>query len=103
MVEVGHVEVMLSTVRLRGTASVYEGNLLAHLQADDGEPGEWHVFQASAGGPGRGTWEMELSVPAWPVRLKMGEEDAKNGGLSARSVVMLVIGLDGRVAQAASS
>jgi hypothetical protein len=103
VVEVCAVEPSLGSVRLRGTASVYEGNLLIHLQKHDGSPGEWHSSQASAGGPGRGTWEIELPVQAWPVRLQIGEEDAKSGGLAALSVLRLLVHSNGEASQVTSA
>lgn len=103
VVEVVNVEVSSGSVCLRGTASVYEGNLLVHLQTPDGSPGEWHSTQATIGGPGRGEWEIQLSVQAWPVSLQVGEEDAKSGELSALSVLRLLVNSDGTSSQVASA
>ncbi len=103
VVEVGTVELSGGSVRLRGTASVYEGNVHIHLQTHDGSPGEWYSSQASVGGPGRGTWEIKLPVRAWPVRLLIGEEDAKSGGLSALSALRLLVHSDGEAFQVTSA
>lgn len=99
VVEVGSIEPSLASVRLRGTASIYEGNLLVHLLADDGSPGEWHASQVSAGGPRRGMWVSEIPVRTWPARLEIGEEDAKSGGLSARSVLRLMVHSNGEASE----
>jgi|SRR4051794_23020777 hypothetical protein len=103
VVEVSNIELSLGTLRLRGTASVYEGNLLVHVQSHDGSPGEWHHSPASVGGPGRGMWEIELPVKLLPLRLQIGEEDAKSGGLSARSVLGFLVSSDGEASQVTSA
>lgn len=99
MVEVSSIEPLLKSVRLRGTASVYEGNVLIRLLAHDGSPGEWHPSQASVGGPGRGLWEIEIPVQAWPIRLEISEEDAKGGELSTQSVLRLLVNGDGEASK----
>jgi hypothetical protein len=97
VIEVHDVEPSSAKLRLRGTASVHEGNVLIQLEFHDATPGEWHASQASEGGPGRGDWEIELPVQDWPVRIRIGEEDARFGGLSGRSVLGLMVGPGGEV------
>lgn len=92
LMEVTLVTVEGKRIALRGTACVYEGNVLVRVDS-----GQDLSVQASAGGPARGDWVAAFDVPVHPVEVSIGGEDAERGGLLQRSTVGLRIAADGSV------
>lgn len=85
IVEVTSIVATDDSVRLSGTACVFEGNVIVDVRGD----GCWirHHTQATAGGPNRGVWTIDLPAQRFPMRLRVGDEDAREGGISRRSLV----------------
>lgn len=97
MVEVEYCEFRNGVLALAGTASAFEGNLLVFVQYG-GVRTDAHLHtQASAGGPERGDWSIEVPIETLPVTVVVGDEDARFGGISPRSAVALHLDRAGQV------
>lgn len=86
IVEVTAIVATDDAVKLSGTACAFEGNVLIEVR-DDISGWIRHHTQATRGGPDRGEWTIELAVQRFPIRFRVGDEDARDGGISRGSLV----------------
>lgn len=86
ILEVTVISATDDAVRLSGTACAFEGNVLIEV-LDDKSRWIRHHTQATNGGPNRGEWTIELPVQRFPMRFRVGDEDAREGGISRGSLV----------------
>lgn len=86
IVEVTAIVATDNGVRLSGTACAFEGNVLVEVRDDESG---WirHHTQATTGGPNRGEWTIDLPAQRFPVWFRVGDEDAREGGISRGSLV----------------
>lgn len=76
--------------RVSGTACAYEGNVLIDVREAQSDWSHYHT-QATIGGPHRGEWSIHIPVRNYPVSLRIGDEDAREGGIALRSQVEFVV------------
>lgn len=66
---------------LSGTASAYEGNVLIEVHGADGST-TIHNTQASAGGPERGAWSIDVAIED-AVSVVIGQEEMEEASSTA--------------------
>lgn len=90
IVEVAEVTGIEKGLRLSGTACAFEGNVIIEVREAQSDWSRYHT-QATIGGPDRGEWSIIVPVSRYPVTLRIGDEDAREGGIATQSLVEFAV------------
>lgn len=90
LVEVTDVSASYAQLHLAGTACAFEGNLLIDVLDEEGDWQHFHT-QASIGGPSRGEWSIDIPIRGNTLVVRLGDEDAREGGIAASSLVEIQV------------
>ncbi len=85
---------------LCGTACAPEGTILYHV-GGGGLPTEWVFTTASAGGPDRGAWRLQVPVPTRPFWVVLSIDDTESGTINPAATIVIRMGRSGSITQRA--
>lgn len=88
-IEVDVVHKVGGRVLLSGSACVPEGTLLYSIVPPRRAPTTWQFATASAGGPERGDWRLDLAMPTTPSWIVLSTEDSATGGSDDAATVVI--------------